>query len=52
MRLLPTVKFNSLIVFLILLLNFTISQAQTSSKIDWSKDTISEPMRSVQKALI
>lgn len=41
MRLLPTVKFNSLIVFLFLLLNFTTSQAQTSSKIDWSKDTIS-----------
>lgn len=42
MRLLPTVKFNSLIVLFILMLNFTISQAQTSSKIDWSKDTISK----------
>jgi hypothetical protein len=42
MRQLPTVKFNSLIVFLILLLNLTVSQAQPYSKIDWSKDTISK----------
>lgn len=42
MKQLPTLKFKSLIVLLILLLNLSVSRAQTSNKIDWDKDTISK----------